>query len=388
MFDDRRSVIIRDGKKLSFDYVPEKLIHREEQMSTLRMLFRPVFEDGRSETAFITGTVGTGKTVTVKRFCADMMRYGAEKGIPLEYVLVNCRQRNSENAVILQILRHFDPGHPDRGFSVPEMLRTLRGLIESRKARLVIVLDEADILIKKNAVDIIYQLSRFNEEGIGLTTSVSLILIAQDYILDSLDTASLSTFKRTNTIRFDRYKRNELRDIVKIRADEALIQGRIRDDAIDLIADISAEWGDARFALDLLDKSARKGENKENGEVTAEEVREAKAMIYSVVTESKLMDLDRNHKITLLAISRSIKDKAYVTTGAAEKTYAVVCEEYGDSARKHTQFWTYVKGLEKTGLISTVVKGDAEGGRTTYISLPDIPSKVLAQKLETLMERS
>ncbi|MDR0198845.1 MAG: AAA family ATPase [Methanomassiliicoccaceae archaeon] len=386
MFDEKRSVIIKDGKKLSFEYVPEKLVHREEQMSTLRMLFRPVFEDGRSETAFLTGTVGTGKTATVKRFCADMMRYGIEKGIPTDYVLVNCRQRNTENAVILQILRHFDPGHPDRGFSVPEMLRTLRGQIEARRTRLVIVLDEADVLIKRNAVDIIYQLSRFNEENIGSSTSISLILIAQEYILDSIDTASLSTFKRTNTIRFSRYERDELRDIVKIRADEALIPGRIREDAIDLIADISSEWGDARFAIDLLDKSARKGENKENGEVTAEEVREAKAMTYSVVTETKLLDLDMNHRITLLAISRSIKDKAYVTMGAAEKTYGVVCEEYNETARKHTQFWTYVKGLEKTGLIVTSVKGETDGGRTTYISLPDIPSKVLAKKLETLME--
>lgn len=388
MFEERRSVIIKDGRKLSFDYVPDKLIHREEQMSALRMLFRPIFEDGRSETAFLTGTVGTGKTATAKRFCADIMRYGSETGKTVECVIVNCRQRNTENAVVLQMIRHFDPGHPDRGFSVPEMLRTLRNLIESRKARFVAVLDEADILIKKGATDLIYQLSRFNEESINISSSVSLILIAQEYIVDMIDTASMSTFKRTNTIRFGRYTRDELRDIVKMRADEAIAQGKIREDAIDLIADISSEWGDARVAIDILDKSARKGENRENGEITAEEVREAKAMIYSVVTESKLMDLDRNHKITLLAIARSIKDKAYVTTGAAEKTYAVVCEEYGETARKHTQFWTYVQNLEKTGVITTAVRGDADGsgGRTTYISLPDIPSKVLAHKLEDIMD--
>jgi cell division control protein 6 len=97
------------------------------------------------------------------------------------------------------------------------------------------------------------------------------------------------------------------------------------------------------------------------------------------------LDLDKNHKITLLAIARSIKDKAYVTTGAAEKTYGIVCEEYNETARKHTQFWTYVNDLEKTGVITTIVKGETEGGRTTYISLPDIPSKVLAQKLELII---
>ena len=386
MFDERKSVIIRDGRKLSFDYVPEKLIHREEQISTLRMLFRPVFEDNRSETAFITGTVGTGKTATVKRFCEDIMRYGAERGKRIEYLIVNCRQRNTESAVVLQILRHFDPGHPDRGFSVQEMLRTVRGKIDSLKARIIIVLDEADILIKKNAVDIIYQLSRFNEESINRSASVSLILIAQEYIIDMIDAASLSTFKRTNTIRFGRYTRDELRDIITIRSEESLLPGRIREDAIELIADISSEWGDARFAIDLLDKSARKAENKEAGEITAEEVREAKSMIYSVVTESKLRDLNTNQRITLLSIARSIKDRAYVIMGAAERTYAIVCEEYNEKVRKHTQFWSYVQDLEKIGLITTVVRGDPEGGRTTYISLPDIPSRVLAHKLESIMD--
>jgi cell division control protein 6 len=287
---------------------------------------------------------------------------------------------------MFQILRHFDPGHPDRGFSVSEMMRTLRGIMDARKIKLVIVLDEADILIKKNATDIIYQLSRFNEDSMGSPTSLSMILISQEYVLGNLDQASLSTFKRANTIRFSKYTRDELRDIIKIRADESLFQGKIRDDAIDLIADISAEWGDARFAIDLLDKSARNGENKEKGEVTAEEVREAKAMTYSVVTESKLLDLDRNQRITLLAIARAIKDKAYVTMGAAEKTYAIVCEEYGEKARQHTQFWTYIKNIEKTGLITTTIRGESDGGRTTYISLPDIPSKVLANKLEVIME--
>jgi cell division control protein 6 len=386
MFDDRQTVIIKDGTKLSFDHVPEKLVHREEQMSTLRMLFRPIFEDNRSETAFISGTVGTGKTATVKRFCEDMLKYGSGSGKTVDYVIVNCRQRNTENAVVLQIIRHFDKGHPDRGFSVPEMLRTLQNIVASKRTRLVVVLDEADILIKKGATDIIYQLSRFNEENMNAFASVSLILIAQEYVIDMIDAASMSTFKRTNAVRFNKYKRNELRDIVKIRADEALHQGKMRDDSVDLIADISSEFGDARIAIDLLDKSARIAERRANSEVTAEDVREAKAMSYSVVTESKLMDLSKNHKITLLAIARSIKDQAYVVTGAAEKTYAIVCEEYGETARKHTQFWTYVQDLEKVNLIATAVKGDAEGGRTTYISLPDIPSKVLAHKLEDILD--
>ena len=56
-------------------------------------------------------------------------------------------------------------------------------------------------------------------------------------------------------------------------------------------------------------------------------------MTYSVVTESKLTSLSRHNLLTLVAVSRSIRDKAYVTTGEVEEAYALVCEEFGEEAR-------------------------------------------------------
>jgi cell division control protein 6 len=243
-----------------------------------------------------------------------------------------------------------------------------------------------DVLIKKGASDIIYQLSRFNEESINVSSSVSLIMISQEYVLDRLDSASLSTFRRTNAISFDRYKRDELLDIVRARADEALHAGHARDDSLELMADIAAEWGDARFVIEMLERSAMIAEEAGASEVDAEHVREAKAMTYSVVTESKLTELDRQQKLTLLAVARSIKGDAYVNTGQAEKAYVLACEEYGEKARKHTQFWTYIRSLSDQGLLETSVRGDPDGGRTTYISLPDMPAKVLKEKMAQLLQ--
>ena len=104
----------------------------------------------------------------------------------------------------------------------------------------------------------------------------------------------------------------------------------------------------------------------------------------STVSESKLRSLDLNHKLTLLAVARAMKTNLSIQISVAEKTYAVVCEEYGTTARKHTQFWNYIQDLEGMGILRTKVVND--GGRTTMISLPDIPSKVLSEKMESLME--
>ncbi|TFG55502.1 MAG: AAA family ATPase [Methanomassiliicoccus sp.] len=378
----RNPRLFKDQSKLSFDYVPEKLCHREAQIEKLEMIFRPVLEGRMSQTAFLIGSVGTGKTATSKRFCLDLMRAAHEKGRVMDYIIVNCRQRSTEVAVLRRIVMHFDENFPDRGFSTEEMLRSIRKHLEKRRMHLVVVLDEADVLLVKGASDIIYQLTRFDEEVVGGRPSMSVLMISQKNVLDMLDAASTSTFRRANTIRFDRYGIKDLSDILRLRTDLDFFSGAVRQDSLDLMADIASEFGDARFAIELLDKAGMLGEEEGAEHLAPEHVRGAKALTYSVVTESKIEDLDKQRKMVLLAVARSIKDQAYVRTPEAEAVYHIVAEEYGEKARGHTMFWSYLQDLSNQGLIGTRVANEESGGRTTYISLPDVPAKVVRVRLE------
>ena len=382
---EKASTIIKDPSIFDYDYIPDELVSRDEQMHQLEVQFRPLVESGRPCNAFLTGSVGTGKTVTAKRFCRDMKQYCNEKNIPLDVIYINCRSNNSESAVLINLIHFFDPGYPDRGFSTEEMARVLTTHLARNKRSLVVILDEVNVLLKKNSVDLIYQITRMSD-SVNKPAPVSLILISQESIYELMDEASISTFKRSTTIKFNRYSYEELRNIVRIRAELALYPGRIGDDAIDQIADSSEDYGDARMAIELLEKAAVIAEEETVGEVTVEDVRAAKASIYSTVSESKLVTLDINRKIVLLSVARAMKQNAVIMISAAEKTYAIVCEEYEVTARKHTQFWKYIQDLEKVGLLRTKVVTDGKNGRTTKISLPDIPSKVLAKKLEELID--
>ncbi len=380
---ERESTIIKEPRKLSFDYIPDRLPGREEQLSLLEMIFRPVIESGTSEYAFFTGSVGTGKTVTSKFFINELMRYSARHNVPIDYIFVNCRQKGTESGVLYQCLHHFDEGYPDRGFSPEEMLRALRSHIERSKKRIIIVMDEANILLKKGPVNLIYQLSRMSEESINMQLSVSLILISQEYVIDRLDEASRSTFKKVNTIRFDRYSLNQLKEIVRYRAEESLMDGSYDDNIINMIAEIASADGDARFAIDLLDKAARTAETRPEGKITPEDVRQVGSLVFSVVNTAKLEELGRNELFALLAVSRAIKDKGYIRINDAEKTYHVVCEEYGEEPRKHTQFYQYVRDLMKQNLLSEAK--DAEPSKSMCVSLPDIPSKELSKRIEKIL---
>jgi cell division control protein 6 len=317
----------------------------------------------------------------------DLKDFAEKQQKAVDWVLVNCRQRNSESSAVLHIVNHFQPNFPDRGFSITEMLRILRKDLEKRKVHLIVVLDEADMLLKKAGSDIIYKLTRFGEEKVDSKELVSLILISQKNVFDMLDASSASTFKRTNVIEFGRYSTEELRDIVTQRAELAMHDGAVDDGAIDIIAEVSSEWGDARFAIEILEKAGMLADEERAGKVNVEHVRAAKAEAYSSITESKLIGLDNHQKLALLGIARASRGKAYITTGDAEGAYKVACEEYDEKPRAHTAFWTLMKDLDMLGIVSAKKSGPGISGKTTVITLLDIPAKVLEARVRDMLKK-
>jgi len=380
------SSVIKNLKVLDFDYVPEELPHRDEQLRFLAQMFKPMLSC-IPQNVVIKGPVGTGKTAIAKKFCYSIVSIARSQGKTIEYVHINCRKRSTDAMVMLGILTHFDQHFPDRGFSVQEMQQVLKKQLQKRDAQLLLVLDEADALIKKSGSNLIYDLTRFSDESSKTKNPISLILISQKDILQLFDSAALSTFKRSNLLSLDKYTRDELYDIVRQRVELAFQNNVVQDGCVDLIADISSEWGDARFAIELLWKSGISADHQRVSMVTPEHVRAAKAETYSIVTESKLGNLEKHQLMALYAIAKRLKKDgtAYVNTGDAEKTYAVTCEEYGEKPRTHTMFWNYLKDIEGAGFINIKLSGKGHLGTTQLISLPDIPAEIMSSKLEELL---
>ncbi len=380
------SSVIRNLNILDFDYVPEQILHRDDQLRHLSHLFKPILSR-IAQNVVIKGPVGCGKTVLIKKFCQKLIQLTRKKGIITEYVHINCRKRSTDAMALLGILNHFDSRFPDRGFSVQEMLEVLRKQLKRRSSQMIVVLDEADALFKKSGTNLIYSLTRFSDENSLDNNPISLILISQKDLFSMMDSSSISTFKRSNIIFLNKYSRNELFDIIKYRINLAFHKGTVQEDCIDLIADISSEWGDARFAIELLWKAGVAADQKHDKIVTPEHVRAAKAETYSVVTESKLKNLDHHQLITLNAIAKRLKidGTAYVNTGDAEKTYKVLCEEFNEKPRTHTMFWNYLKEIENAGFINIKLSGKGQLGTTQLISLPDIPADIVQEKINNIL---
>ncbi len=380
------SSVIKDLHALDFDYVPEDLPHRTEQLRRLAQLFKPLLNK-ISQNAVIKGPVGTGKTVIVKKFCNSFVNIARKQGMIVDYIHINCRKRSTDGLALIGILNHFDKRFPDRGFSVQEMLQILNKQLQRRESQLLLVLDEADALLKKSGSNLIYNLTRFTDETMKTDNPISILMVSQKDILSDLDTSALSTFKRSNMIVLNKYSYDELYDIIEQRVKLAFHNNTVSLDGIELIADIASEWGDARFAIELLWKSGMCADQQHVQLVVPDHVRAAKAETYSTVTESKIKNLGKHQLLTLMSVAKRLhrKGTAYVNTGEVEKTYAITCEEYDEKPRAHTMFWNYLKEIENAGFISVKASGKGQLGTTQLISLPDIPVKILIDKVEGLL---
>jgi len=381
----KRSRIFKDQTKLSFDYVPDELPGREKEMETLGRLFRPVVYERMGQHALIIGPVGSGKTAVVKRFCAILTEAGLENRRIIEDVHINCRTRKSESMVMLSILTHFDPRFPDRGFSIPEMLEILKKRLKKKQIHLIIVLDEADVLLKRSGSDLIYAFTRVQEEDAELLGAISLILISQKKITDLMDRASLSTFKRTNVLDFSRYDKEELMAIIDQRIELAFTTNTVEDGVSEMIASMAEEYGDARFAIELLEKSGMVAEEKGAEMVTPEHARFAKADVKPFVFEETIQQLNVHEQIMLLAAARLLRKSAYCSTGELEEEYQAICETLNRKSLGHTQFWQYMKELDAFGIITAKRSGKGTVGNTTLITIQDVPVSELIDYFERIL---
>lgn len=383
-----RESVFKDQSKLSPDYVPKKLVHRDDEFRKLSRLFRPVLENRASQRVLVTGSVGVGKTALTLKFGQQLEPAAKKRNFRLDYVHINCRKQKTPYTVLRQMVDHYLPRLPPRGFAPQELLDMVIKWLNGHDAYLTLTLDELGFFIQQNGPDLLYSLTRAAEES-GAPNRLSIIAISRDQnFLRLLDPATQSTFMH-NLVELDKYNARQLADILTQRIREAFKADKVEEDTVSLIADIAARWGDARFALELLLHAGMFADEKRAKKVTPEYARQAKAEVHPEVRKEVLAELQLHERLLLLALARRLKitERAYALTGEVEEAYEVVCEEHGKEPRKHTQLWGYLKHMDGLGLVDTRPSGRPHRGRSKRISVPDVPVSMLEKELERLLKR-
>jgi cell division control protein 6 len=329
----RYSSVFKDESKLDINYVPPHLLHRKLQLNLLNQFFRFVVDSPGKMTqrALIIGKIGTGKTVLSQHFGLNIAKEAKQRNINLNYVHINCRECKGSLFMILQrTIMKFYPTFPRRGYSAEELLQALMQVLDEKDAYLILTLDELESLVRNEGSDPLYNLSRIQED-------------------------------RT-----------------------------VPPQTLGLIAELgNSEGGNARYSIELLWRAGKYADALEMQEVLPECVRQAVVSVYPVVRRDMIPAFSVHEKLFLLGVARHFKqsDSAYMSMGEAEEAYALVCEEYGEKIRGHTQIWKYVKALSTTGIIETLVSGVGKRGKTTMISLSRVPASDLEQEIVKLLSQ-
>ena len=373
--------VLLDRTPLSFDWTPPTLVGRDSELSELASMFIGIGNEGVSGRAVIMGHVGSGKTVLTKRFGDDLSRaMDGKRKIILSHV--NCRNHPSTSQVLQQIAVSLDSRHPERGFSSGEIIQSVRRNIRSRGAHLLLVLDEVDVLIRRDSHDLIYKLLRIDEgqDGQG---SLSLVLVSQDsHLLGQLEPAIISRLGESNVLLLEPYTKSSLIGIARQRYEASCRTGSVSDDTLEKIGRFSAETGDARLAIELLEAAVRRAEKGGRGEVLPDDVLPSTVRVASI-EPSQVDQLSDHQKLVLLGICRRLRKEEEISSGDARKLYEIICEEFEVKARSYTTFWKHLKALEKEGLVETRSSNSAVGrGRTQYITMTNMAPAAIGSRIE------
>ena len=218
---------------------------------------------------------------------------------------------------------------------------------------------------------------------------ISLILITRNaHFQTLLDSALISSLSQ-QIILFRPYTAVQLFDILALRAQKGLYETVFSDDVLKTIVSLAYRGSDARYAIELLWRSAKVAEHEKAHQICIEHVRKAQVSVYPF-KQSLITDLSPQLKIILQALAlllSNMKERALVTTSELRAKYHDLCLISQLEPRKNTQFWAYLQDLAKYGIIELHVENrhlnGKSAGRTSLIGIHNFPVNELLFLLDS-----
>lgn len=356
--------IFKDKLPLDHRYLPEKLVHREDQIRQIAKYWVDVLNNVTPSNVTLYGKTGTGKTAASKFAREQLIEIASKKNIFVKVEYIRCTDYNTEYQVLARLCNKLGRDVPNRGWTKGEVVNTFRDIFKTnafgKKLQLIVILDEIDILLEKDGDGILYTLTR--------TDNVSVLSISNFLDFKNLIKSRVNSSLNDKEIVFPPYGADQLSDILSERAELAFSDGVLNDDVIPLCSAMAAkEEGDARYALDLLKNAGELAFDEDSEKVTSEHVKMAKDRIeHNKVTEI-IQTLPLQQQRVLEAILNLTKQDEEISSG---KLY----EEYKELSKKdavtYRRIFDFINELELLGIISTNTISRGRGkGRTNIIKL-------------------
>jgi len=367
--------IFKDREVLRHSYRPQILPHRQPQIDEIASILAPSLRNETPSNILIYGKTGTGKTACVRYVGTELEKVSSNMGTLCRIIHLNCEVIDTQYRVLAQIAKELsgidDVGSdktkthiPMTGWPTDQVYAEMKNQLDSRRAVLVIVLDEIDKLVKKSGDDTLYNLTRINSDL--KNSKVSIIGISNDLSFkDFLDPRVLSSLSEEELV-FPPYNAPQLVDILAQRAESAFIAGAVSEGVIPLCAALAAqEHGDARRALDLLRISGELADRDESEKVTEEHVKQAQAKIETDSMIECISTLPTQSKLILYSMLVLEQwGQNIFTSGDVSRLYQDIAPQIQLDILTHRRITDLISELNMLGVINTRVVSKGRYGRT------------------------
>ena len=356
--------IFKDKRPLDHRWLPDKLVHREDQIRQIAKYWVDVLGGVTPSNVTLYGKTGTGKTAASNFAREQLIDIARKKNVFVKVEYVRCTDYTTEYQVIAELCNRLGRDVPNRGWTKGEVVNAFREIFRpdvfGRKLHLIVILDEIDILLNKDGDGILYTLTR--------TDNVSVLCISNYLDFKNLIDSRVNSSLNDKEIVFPPYGANQLSDILSERAEVSFNENVLEDDVIPLCSAMAAkEEGDARYALDLLKNAGELAFDEDSDVVTIDHVRRAKDKIEHNKIIEIISTLPLQQQRVLEAILYLTKQKEEISSGKLYDAYTDISKK---DAVTYRRIFDFIGELEMLGIISTntISRGRAKG-RTNIIKL-------------------
>ena len=362
--------IIKNREILHFTYIPNIIFHRDSEQEQVTQSLLPILKQSRPSNLLVYVKPGTGKTLVVKKVLFKIQERVEKSNFPIKLVYSNSKNETTLYGLLVSIGRQLGLNEkelPTTGLAISEVFKRLLNRINTEKLNAVFVIDEIDYLaqlVVKTGKDILYQLTRANEQlDQG---SLTMVGISNDLTFkEKLDPRVISSLGEEEIV-FTNYNAEQIKKILEERITESFIENTVEGPALNLCAALAGgEHGDARRAIDLLRVAGELAERQQSDKVTVEHVREASLKIEENKEEASLKSYPLHEKIVLLAIMKANGS----STGEIYSSYKNLCKAVGKDELTQRRVTQMLSEIELSGIISGRLIHQGIHGRTKKYKL-------------------
>ena len=336
----------------SEEYLPPQLIDRESEMRSIERFLQPLKNNCKSPSnLFITGGVGVGKTTTARFVLASIPK--TISSIHLT-IAPNTTTYNLASLIAKSL-------HPDLNIkrSTDEMLGEC---IKRTKNPTLLVLDEIDRAQIGEVEPILHTLSRFGQFNM-------LIISRRVDALEALPEDTKSSLKCRETL-LAPYTEETLLEILKQRAELGLQPNTVSEDALRVIANYAAYFGNARLAIDILYEAASLADSANVPKIDSACAKSAISVCERKAAKQALITLPTTHRIALESIVETLKFQPPTPSNVYYKWLGKL-EKDGLPTFSIWKFYNVIAELEKLEFVSKVKHGKGRGrGVETMLQVP------------------